>query len=381
MTSKWSYIPFFPGEPTNDPKEPPVPPDYAYLTSLTPQRVAVLVNIYEGQAQIFLGLPKDSAEQVANAYADAYPGSSLGEARDSSPFFYSAIEEVRHVLFRRIQHNAMPVRILMRSERGGHNAWWSDPLPEGQSIRFRDVSSHLYEGIPALAKAAPKARICLEFIYERVGAMREERTPRSLLFGTPFKDRIRNRASGMEWTASNGWEMKTMPFSSSSNNPRGMAVQRPDPPPVLRHFRDIFTRREASRNFYRCEPHAAVITRIGDTMSLNVVMDFLRTWARQARYLGLDGVDYDLWTPKVLQPSLWLRFRNAFSRKDLLKKWAEDMDLAEAECSFYPYGNVPPYMQDITLPEALVIQPLPYEKHHRCLSYQAGHTGAARGHT
>lgn len=378
MTSRWSYIPFFPGEPTNDPKEPPVPPDYAYLVSLAPQRVAVLVSIYEGRAQIFLGLPKDSAEQVANAYADAYPGSSLGEPKDTSPFYYSAIEEAHHVLCRRKQHNAMPVRVLMRSERGGHNAWWSDPLPEGHSIRFRDVSSHLYEGVPSLAKAAPKARLYLSFLYERVGAMREERTLRSS-FGTPFKDRIRYRASGMEWTASNTWHMKTLPFSSSSNNPRGMAVQRPDPSPAERQFRDIFTRREASRDFYRCEPHAAIITRIGDTPSLNTVMDFLRTWARQARYLGLDGMDYDLWTPEIMRPSLGLRFRNALSRKDLLKKWAEDMDLAEAECDFYPYGNVPPYMQDITLSEALVLEPISYEKHHRCLSYQARHSGVEGG--
>lgn len=378
MTHKWSYIPFFPGEPTNDPREPPVPPDYAYLTSLAPQRVGVLVSIYEGRAQIFLVLPEGSAEPVANAYADAYPGSSLGEPRDTSPFFYSAIEEVNHVLLRRRQHNAMPVRILMRSERGGHNEWWSDPLPDGRSIRFRDVSSHLYEGVPSLARAAPKARLYLSFLYERVGAMREERTIRSW-FGTPFKDRLRNEVSGMTWNATDGYHMKTLPFSASSNNPKGMAVQRPDPSPIERQIRDIVTRRVASRDFYHNEAHAAIITRIGDTTSLNTVMDFLRTWARQARYLGRDGGDYDLWTPEIIRPSRWLRFRNALSGKDILKRWAEDMDRAEAECDFYPYGNVPPHMQDLTLPENLVAEPLPYEKHHRCLTYQAGHSGVERG--
>ena len=360
-TPKWSYIPFFSSEPTRDPREPPVPPDYEHLVGLNPQKVAVLVSIYEGKARIHLAAPEDQAEPIANAYADAYAGSSLGEPTESSPFYRSAVEEVTHVLFRTTQNHDMPVRVYMRGPKG-HSGWWSDPLPNGRDVEFRDVSSHLFDGVTAFFHLAPRARIYLQFICERVGPMEEKTTVRSIL-GTPHKDRIRYLAEGKVWTAADGWHVPTQPTSTTSAQYKGGVVSRPMPSPGQSDFRDIFTRRVASHDFYRTEIRAVIVTPIGDSTSVSRALELLNAWRKQARFLGVDMADYDLWTLEVLRAP-------ALKGKDSKEEWYHGLDRAVEELTFYPHGGNPVSKRDLTLRECLVLQPLPWEKRHKCLSYQ-----------
>lgn len=359
--TKWSYIPFFPGEPIMDPREPPVPPDYDHLVGLNPQKMAILVSIYEGKARIHIAAPEDAAEQIANAYADAYAGSSLGDPSDSSPIYCSAVEEIHHVLFRTNQNHDMPVRVFMRGPKG-HSGVWSDPLPNGHDIEFRDVSSHLFDGVPAFSRRAPRARIYLQFINEHVGPMEEKATVRGIL-GTPHRDRIRHMAEGKVWSASEGWHFPTYPTSLTSAQYKGGVSARPLPSPGQSDFRDIFTRREASHTFSRTEVRATVVTPIGDNASLNSALELLDTWRRQARFLGVDMADYDLWTLEVLQaPTL--------KGKEAKAEWYQDLTRAVEELEFYPHGGNPVNRRDLTLRECLVLQPLPWGKRHKCLSYR-----------
>ena len=372
MTTKWTYIPFFPGEPSRDPNEPPVAPNYEHLVGLCPRKVAILVSIYEGRAKIHLAFPEDSAEQFANAYADAYVGSSLGDPTDSNPFYCSAVEEVHHVNFRRTQNHDMPVRVYMHGLKG-RSGWWSDPQPDRQDVEFRDVSAHLFEGVTTLERHAPRARVYLQFLYEFVGPM-EERTSLRSLVGTPHKDRIRYLSEGKTWSWSDGWYQPVVPTSSAFAGSKAGVVVRPPPSPAQTDFRDIFTRRIANRSFYKAEPRAAVVTPTGDTASLDRVMDMLRSWGHQARYLGLDMADYDLWNPVVLEAPL-------LKGKEGERRWYEALDQAFENCEFYPHGGNPVDQRDLTLLECLVLQLISWGKRHWCLTYQPVHTGTTRSLT
>ena len=368
-TNKWSYIPFFPGEPTRDPREPPIPPDYEHIVSLNPRKMAVMASIYEGKARIHLVVPEDSAEQVGDAFADAYAGSTLGDPTDSTPFYRSAVEEVTHVIFRTNQHHDFPVRVYMRGPKG-HGGWWSDPMPEGHDIEYRDTSSHLFDGVPALYRAAPRARVYLQFIHEHVGAMEEKTTVRSL-FGTPHKDRIRYLAEGKVWSATDRWYFPAQPTSSSYTQSKSGLISRPTQSSGQVAFRDVLTRRNASQTFRRTEVRATVVTPIGDTESLGRVMEFLNTWCRQFRFWGVDLADYDLWRPEVLRPPL-------LKGKEAQKEWYAALDRAVEECDFYPHGGNPVGKRDLTMRECAVGTFIPWERRHKCITYQPPQTGTTQ---
>ena len=368
-TNKWSYIPFFPGEPTRDPREPPTPPDYEHLVSLNPRKIAVMVSIYDGKAKIHLVVPEDSAEQVGDAFADAYACSNLGDSADSTPFYRSAMEETTHIIFRTTQHHDFPVRVYMRGPKG-HGGWWSDPMPEGHDIEYRDTSSHLFDGVPALCRAAPRARVYLQFIHEHVGAMEEKTTVMSL-FGIPHKDELRYLAEGKVWTFSDKWHFPAQPTSSSYTQSKSGVISRPTQSPGQVAFRDVLTRRNASQTFRRSEVRATVVTPIGDTESLGKVMDFLNTWCRQFRFWGVDLADYDLWRPEVLRPPL-------LKGKEAQKEWYAALDRAVEDCDFYPHGGNPVGKRDLTMRECAIGAPIPWERRHKCISYRPPQTGTTQ---
>ncbi len=344
-------------------------PDYEHLVGLRPQKMAVMVSIYEGKARIHLVAPEDSAEHIGDVIADSYSGSSLGDPIDSTPFYRSAVEEVHHVIFRTNQHHDFPVRIHMRGAKG-RSGWWSDPTPDGHDVEYRDASSHLFDGVPALYRVAPRARVYLQFIHEHVGTMEEKTTVRSLL-GTPHKDRIRYLAEGKVWNATDGWHLPAQPTSSSFAQSRSGVVARPTQSSGQADFRDVFTRRIASHNFRRTEIRAAVVTPIGDKESLSKVMEFLNTWCRQFRFWGVDLTDYDLWTPEILQaPSL--------KSKDARREWYAALDRAVEECEFYPHGGNPVSRRDLTSLECFIGDPLPWERRHKCISYRPPQTGTTQ---